>query len=72
MKDGKKIKILDGLSGLVSYSEKFNEIFDNKCVEDILSAKRLVWNIVVIEKVGDREKVGVITSNNDNVLGGDA
>lgn len=69
MKEGKEVKIFNGLSGLVSYSEKFNEIFDNKCVEDILPTKNLVGNLVVIEEVGDGEKVSVITSDDDDVLG---
>ena len=69
MKEGKEVKIFNGLSGLVSYPEKFNEIFDNKCVEDILSTKDLVGNLVVIEEVGDGEKVSVITSDDDDVLG---
>lgn len=69
MKEGKEVKIFNGLSGLVSYSEKFNEILNNKCVEDILPTKNLVGNLVVIEEVGDREKVGVITSDDDDVLG---
>ena len=69
MKEGKEVKIFDGLSGLVSYSEKFNEILNNKCVEDILPTKNLVGNTVVIEEVGDGEKVSVIASDNDNFLG---
>ena len=69
MKEDKKVKIFDGLSGLVSYSEKFNEILNNKCVEDILPTKNLVGNTVVIEEVGDGEKVSVIASDNDNFLG---
>lgn len=69
MKEGKEVKIFNGLSGLVSYSEKFNEILNNKCVEDILPTKNLVGNTVVIEEVGDGEKVSVIASDNDNVLG---